>query len=150
MLRRTSNIMNEITVLGYFIMTYLRSIMCQNRSSRLSICFARELKCSYLLRQLIVIVKPEITNVELRCLSVTLYGHTFHVPPVDLCVIFQCNSYISCIMSCGNKIVSNCFKLNLNAFFFATPNFNKRTETFQITIDDTVRYIWKIKSKTWE
>ena len=24
---------------------------------------------------------------------------------------------------------------------FATPNFNKRTETFQITIDDTVRHI---------
>ena len=24
---------------------------------------------------------------------------------------------------------------------FATPNFNKRTETFQITIDDTVRHM---------
>ena len=29
--------------------------------------------------------------------------------PVDLCIIFQCNLYISCIMSCGNEIVvSNC------------------------------------------
>ena len=26
-------------------------------------------------------------------------------------------------------------------FFFATPNFNKRTEAFQITIDDTVRHM---------
>ena len=30
-------------------------------------------------------------------------------------------------------------QIKLNAFFFATPNFNKRTETFQITIADTVR-----------
>ena len=39
----------------------------------------------------------------------SLYGPTFHVTPVDLCIIFQCNLYISCIISCGNKIVSNCF-----------------------------------------
>ena len=37
----------------------------------------------------------------------SLYGPTFHVTPVDLCIIFQCNLYISCIMFCGNKIVSN-------------------------------------------
>ena len=37
----------------------------------------------------------------------SLYGPTFHVTPVDLCIIFQCN--LSCIMSCRNKIVSNCF-----------------------------------------
>ena len=43
----------------------------------------------------------------------SLYGPTFHVTPVDLCIIFQCNLYISCIISCGNKIVSNCFKLFL-------------------------------------
>ena len=42
---------------------------------------------------------------------VSLYGSTFHVTPVDLRIIFQCNLYISCIMSCGNKIASNCFKL---------------------------------------
>ena len=36
----------------------------------------------------------------------SLYGPTFLVTPVDLCIIFQCNLYISCIMSCGNKIVS--------------------------------------------
>ena len=35
----------------------------------------------------------------------SLYGPTFHVTPVDLRIIFQCNLYISCIMSCGNKIV---------------------------------------------
>ena len=35
----------------------------------------------------------------------SLYGPTFHVAPVDLCIIFQCNLYISCIMSCGNKII---------------------------------------------
>ena len=36
----------------------------------------------------------------------SLYGPTFHVTPVELCIIFQCNLYISRIMSCGNKIVS--------------------------------------------
>ena len=39
------------------------------------------------------------------------YGPTFHSTPVDLCIIFQCNLYISCIMSSGIKIVSNWFKL---------------------------------------
>ena len=36
----------------------------------------------------------------------------------------------------------NGLKMNSNktqCIFFATPNFNKRSETFQITIDDTVR-----------
>ena len=54
----------------------------------------------------------------------SLYGPTFRVTPVDLCIIFPCNLYISCIMSCGNKIVSklfHCFKLlisikNYNVF----------------------------------
>ena len=41
----------------------------------------------------------------------SLSGPTFHVTPVDLCIIFQCNLYVSCIMSCVNKIVSNCFKI---------------------------------------
>ena len=36
----------------------------------------------------------------------SLYGPTFHVTPVDLCIKLQCNLYIYCIMSCGNKIVS--------------------------------------------
>ena len=38
----------------------------------------------------------------------------------------------------------NSLKINSNKtqyILFATPNFNKRTETFQITIDDTVRHI---------
>ena len=38
----------------------------------------------------------------------------------------------------------NGLKMNLNktqCILFATPNFNKRTETFQITIDDTVRHV---------
>ena len=42
-----------------------------------------------------------------------LYGPTFHVTPVDLCILFQCNIYIlyyAIFMSCGNKIVF-CFKL---------------------------------------
>ena len=36
----------------------------------------------------------------------------------------------------------NGLKMNSNktqCILFATPNFNKRTETFQITIDDTVK-----------
>ena len=37
---------------------------------------------------------------------ISLYGPTFHVIPFDLCIIIQCNLYISCIMSCGNKTVS--------------------------------------------
>ena len=37
----------------------------------------------------------------------SLYGSTFHVTPVDLCIIFQCMLYISCFMYCGNKIVSS-------------------------------------------
>ena len=39
------------------------------------------------------------------------------------------------------KIVWKWIQIKVNAFFFATPNFNKRTETFQITIDDTVRHM---------
>ena len=38
----------------------------------------------------------------------------------------------------------NGIKINSNKtqyFLFATPNFNKRTETFQITIDDTARHM---------
>ena len=38
----------------------------------------------------------------------------------------------------------NVLKMNSNKtqfIFFATPNFDKRTETFQITIDDTVRHM---------
>ena len=38
----------------------------------------------------------------------------------------------------------NGLKMNSNktqCILFATPNFNKRTETFQITIDDTVRHM---------
>ena len=44
----------------------------------------------------------------------SLYRLTFHVTPVDLCINFQCNLYMSCIMSCGNKIVSNCFQIVSN------------------------------------
>ena len=42
---------------------------------------------------------------------ISLYGLAFHVTPVDLCIIFQYNLYIyiSCIMSCANKIVPNYF-----------------------------------------
>ena len=38
----------------------------------------------------------------------------------------------------------NGLKMNSNKtqyILFATPNLNKQTETFQITIDDTVRYM---------
>ena len=41
-------------------------------------------------------------TVELRSL-LGLYGPTFHVTPIDLCIIFQCNLY-PCIMSRGNKL----------------------------------------------
>ena len=42
-------------------------------------------------------------------------------------------------------------KMNSNktqCILLATPNFNKRTETFQITIDDTVRHmVDKVKNR---
>ena len=40
----------------------------------------------------------------------SLYGNTSQLTPVDLCIIFQCNLYIYCTMSCGNKIVSKLFQ----------------------------------------
>ena len=44
----------------------------------------------------------------------------------------------------------NGLKMNSNkiqCILFAIPNYNKRTETFQITIDDTVRHMEdKVKS----
>ena len=50
-------------------------------------------------------------KVRMPVCLMSIYGHAFHVTPVDLCIIFQRKLYISCIMSRGNKIVSNCFKL---------------------------------------
>ena len=38
-----------------------------------------------------------------------------------------------------NDLIMNSNKTQ--CILFATPNFNKRTETFQITIDDTVRHM---------
>ena len=51
-----------------------------------------------------------------------LHGPTFHVTPVDLGIIFQCNLYmlISCIMCCGNKIVSNAFTCWMHSPIFDT------------------------------
>ena len=40
------------------------------------------------------------------------YVPTFHVTPADFCIIFQCNLYISCAMSCFNKTVSNCSNIS--------------------------------------
>ena len=62
---------------------------------------------------LLIVLNYVRFRLRLLCpgILVSLYGHTFHVTPVDLGIIFQCTLYISCIMSCGNKFVSNCFKL---------------------------------------
>ena len=59
----------------------------------------------------------------------------------------------SSLKQCKNGICGeNIFKMNSNktqCILFATPNFNKRTETFQITIDDTVRHMEdKVKNGT--
>ena len=68
-------------------------------------------------------------------------------------------SSLSCFEDTPSKTSLNTMKewysengLEMNSYLteynmFATPNFVKRTETFQITIDDTVS-IWKIKSKS--
>ena len=49
----------------------------------------------------------------------SLYGPTFHVTPVDLCIIFQCNIYInavSCLVDIKSfQIVSNSFKIVSNS-----------------------------------
>ena len=37
----------------------------------------------------------------------SLYVPTFYVTPVDFFIILECNLYISCVMSCGNKIAFN-------------------------------------------
>ena len=50
--------------------------------------------------------------------DMSLYGPTFHVTPIDFCIIFQCNLYIypvSCLVEIKlfqivSKIVLNCFK----------------------------------------
>ena len=44
----------------------------------------------------------------------SLYGPTFHVTPVNLCIIFECNLYIyiypvSCLVEI--RLFQNCFKL---------------------------------------
>ena len=38
-------------------------------------------------------------------------------------------------------MVLKCIQIKLNAFFFATSNFNKLTESFQITMDGTVKHM---------
>ena len=41
----------------------------------------------------------------------SLYGPTFHVTPVDLCIIFQCNLHIYPVSSLVEiKLFQNCFK----------------------------------------
>ena len=47
----------------------------------------------------------------------------------------------------------NGLKMNSNkteCILFVTPNFNKRTETFQITIDDTVKQMEEEVQKMYE
>ena len=65
--------------------------------------------------QCLLIKRNIVIRLRLGCPGslMSLYGPTFHVTPVDLCVIFQCNlyNYISSIKSCVNKIVSNCCKI---------------------------------------
>ena len=61
----------------------------------------------------------------------SLYGPKFHFTPVDLCIIFQCNLYISCIVSCGIKIVSNCLYLALLASLSQSIN-NYGTRLFAL------------------
>ena len=82
-----------------------------------------------IIRILIVIILFLLYLIRLRlgCIgSLTrLYGPIFHVTPVDLCIIFQCNLYISCIMSCGNKlfqIVSSCTYCGLRQWWSELVN----------------------------
>ena len=79
--------------------------------SRSLLCFGDvDCYCDYFI---LILFNKVMFSLRLGCPGslMSLYGPTFHVTRVDLCIMFQCNLYISCIMSCGNKIVSNCFKL---------------------------------------
>ena len=57
----------------------------------------------------------------------------------------QLKIYAETSLKTMQKLYSeNGLKMNSNktqCILFATPNFNKRTETFQITIDDTIRHM---------
>ena len=44
----------------------------------------------------------------------SLYESTFHFIPVDLSIILECKLYISCIMSWGDKIVSELLQIVSN------------------------------------
>ena len=54
----------------------------------------------------------------------SLYGPTFHVTPVDLCIIFQCNLYklypVSCLVEI--KLFQNCLNCFKYIFFFWVKN----------------------------
>ena len=65
----------------------------------------------------------------------SLYGPTFHVTPVNLCIIFQSNIYIypvSCLVEI--KLFQNCFKL-----------FQIVSQLFQIVSDIRIRIILKLQ-----
>ena len=50
----------------------------------------------------------------------------------------------TCLKTTKERYSENGLKMNSNktqCILFATPNFNKWTETFKITIDDTVRHM---------
>ena len=64
----------------------------------------------------------------------SLYGPTFHVTPVDLCIIFQCNLYKSCIMSCGNKIVSNYFIVSMSWAWPGTSDLSVAASLYDILL----------------
>ena len=83
---------------------------------------------------------PEITT------STTIYADDvqllFSGPPNNL---EQLKIYAETSLKTMKEWYSkNGLKMNSNktqCILFATPNFNKRTETFQTTIDDTVRHM---------
>ena len=68
----------------------------------------------------------------------SLYGPTFHVTPADLCIILKCNLYISCIMSCGNKIASSCFICILVIYLLAI-NYYQRFQRVSSNQSETIR-----------
>ena len=59
----------------------------------------------------------------------SLFGPIFHASPVDLGIIFQYKIYISCIMSCGNKLVSKYAPTNGSFPFFLEMNKTVRTHS---------------------
>ena len=75
----------------------------------------------------------------------SLYGPTFHVTPIDLCIIFQCNIYILyrvlCKYNCF-KIVSNCFNCQCRH--------SRKNKTHQICLKQQIQFSFYMRFVSYD